>query len=362
MKYNLLGKTGLEISLLGFGAMRLPIKKDDFHYEASVELIQNAVVQGINFFDVGTFYCHFQCEKVFGMSTQHLHSDAILFCGKNSAHQNNDKDWFQQLEKTLSFYYRTCLDMYFLHYLDLATWESYFMDQKIFTQVLDAQKKNYYRFLGFSSHDTPINIKKIIDTGQFSAVILPFNLLQQTYRDVMVYAHERGLGVIAMNPLAGGILANPYFHNNVPFLTYSWATQALNYVLSQPFIDCVLSGMESINIIDKNAKLVDGKRFTQSEMETIQKLVDQECKQNWLACTGCGYCLPCVQGIDIPKIIAIHNQYSITQGEKLYAREYYSLAYNADNCVQCCLCNSRCPQKLDIPGIMLQVGEKFLTP
>lgn len=361
MKYRILGKTNLKASTLGMGLMRLPVAKENPDFNKAIHLIQHAISRGITFFDIGTFYCHSHCEKIFSLAIANSPAKSVLFCGKNSTHQAGSLKWVEQLSNTLRIFQKCQLDLYFLHHLDWLTWKSHFIIKGVINQILESKEKGLFRFLGFSSHDTADNVKNIIDTGYFSVVILPFNILQLQYREAMEYAHQQGIGVIAMNPLGGGILQQSFFseRNPIASLNKDWAGIALNYVLSQTFIDVTLSGMESTVIIDQNATLADNSRFTAEELQRIHLEVNHEQKKRWIGCTGCGYCLPCLQGIDIPRMIELYNQFSLVPGEQLYTRDFYFSSTNPENCVQCKVCQEKCPQNINIPKIMQDILKKY---
>lgn len=362
MYYNKLGNTDLFISMLGFGAMRLPIGKTNPDFGPAIALIQSAIQRGINFFDVGTFYCHYHCEEAFGLATQHVPLEQLLICGKNSSHQTNSAGWLAQLQNTLRVFHRQYFDLYFIHYLTLAEWQDFFVQKNMIAQIEKAKQAGLIRYLGFSSHDTPGNIKILLDTGYFSAVILPFNLLQQQYAEVMSHAYERGSGVIAMNPLAGGALAKSdlYVEQLAGNKREEIAGLALNYVFSQPFIHSVLSGMESKAILDANLTILKQKRLTPTEILGMNEAIAIEKAKRYLPCTACQYCMPCIKGIDIPGMIKIVNNYNILRGKGMFFRDYAELAVNAECCVQCGFCKEKCPQGIDIPGIMQQACELFI--
>jgi len=355
MVYRKLGNTGLTVSLLGFGTMRLPIARINPNFTKAMALIKYALEKGINFFDVGTFYCHYHCEEAFGLATRGLSRKQLVVSGKNSSHQTQNVDWLTQLRNSLALFHRKYFDIYFIHYLKLEQWESHFLENGIIDEIRHAKDRGLFRHLGFSSHDKPENVRKLIDTRLFDAVILPFNLMQRTYEKTMEYAHSQGLGVIVMNPLAGGILAkSKLFDVDSEYLDTqdTPADLALNYVLSQPFVDSVLSGMESKAIIDENIRTVHKNRFRTLEINQLSQTISREKSNNYVACTSCNYCLPCTQGIDIPEVIRIYNEYSSVKGQSFFQRDYSILSVTADCCIQCRTCEDNCPQNIPIPEIM----------
>jgi predicted aldo/keto reductase-like oxidoreductase len=362
MIYCTLGNTGLTASRLGFGTMRLPIGSLNPDFEEAVCLIQYAINKGINFFDVGTFYCHGHCENVYGIATSNMSSEKLLVCGKNITHLSNNLNWLAQLKNSLLLFKRKSFDLYFLHYLNFENWQSYFFEKKVIDQIKQAKDSGLIRHLGFSSHDTPANVSKLIDTKMFEAVILSYNLLRREYEETLKYAHQQGLGVIIMNPLAGGALAemNIIDHESRKDKNLAKVAQlALNYVLSQPFAHIVLSGMESKDIVDENIRTIHRNRLNSQEIDSLTESISREIAKVFVPCTSCNYCMPCVQGIDIPGIIKIWNHYSILRGKKMFAREYAMLPISAECCIQCKACVEKCPNQIDVPDIMLKASQLF---
>ena len=159
MDYKKLGSTDLFVSSLGFGAMRLPIPPDSRDFTKAVPLLHHAIKAGISFFDVGTFYCHNLCEEAFGLAISSL-SNNIVLSGKNSTHQSVNENWTCQLKNTLHHFNREALDIYFIHYLEQQMWERHFIKGGVVEEVNRAKRDGLIKYLGFSSHDTPENIKK----------------------------------------------------------------------------------------------------------------------------------------------------------------------------------------------------------
>lgn len=348
--------------MLGFGAMRLPICNVDPDFAQAIALIRYAIESGINYFDVGTFYCHGQCERAFGLATKDIPREKLLICGKNSSHQSWNPAWIGQLKNSLALFHREYFDLYILHYLTLEHWEVHFGGKGIMRQVKEATEQGLFRHLGFSSHDTPENVRRIIDTGVFETVILPFNILKREYEETMKYAQRRGLGVIVMNPLAGGALtnANLYLHDSTDNPNQNQTAElALNFVLSQPFVHSVLSGMESTAIIDENVHTVHKERLTADEIAALNQRISFEKARLLVPCTACNYCVPCIQGIDIPAVMKIWTEYGILKGGKMSARDYAVLPVSAECCIRCDECAPKCPHSIPIPEIMEKAAQLF---
>ncbi len=363
MRYCTLGKTGLTASKLGFGAMRLAIERENPRFERAVDVMRCAVARGINFFDVGVFYCHGHCEKAFGLATGDTPRDKLLVCGKNASHQTRDRSWTAQLHNTLTLFNRSWFDLYFIHYLTLKEWRDWFLDRGVIEEIERARAGGLFRSLGFSSHDSPGNVRKLIDSGLFDAVILSYNMLRREHEETLKYAHGKGLGVIVMNPLAGGALAGDAFYSD-DFKAVgdpgSLAEISLKYVLSQPFVHVALSGMESKAIIDENVETVHKKNFPPETIHRLDEIISNSRAHVMAPCTSCHYCAPCTQGIDIPRVIRIYNQYSLLKKRRAYVREYAMLPVTAECCIRCNACVEKCTQHIDIPGIM-EKAARLLT-
>jgi predicted aldo/keto reductase-like oxidoreductase len=356
MLYNKLGNTELEISKLGFGTMRLPLTRDGDRYPEAGALIHAAYDKGINFFDVSTFYCNNHCETIFSQAIQSFISDLIV-SGKNIVHQTRKPDWIHQLKNTLHIYGRDYLDLYFIHYLQWDTWKEYFIERGVIEQIRQAKEEGLIRYLGFSSHDTPENVKRLIDLDEFQSLILSYNILNRKYKETIRYASQKGCGVIVMNPLAGGLITESvpgipeleeHFQQDLAFL-------ALRYVFSNPHVHCTLSGMRSLNEIHNNAYCAEQRDLTSGEIDWINHRIDETRKGKLVYCTGCEYCMPCTQGIKIPELLKIWNQYSILQGRNIFLRDYHILDINADSCIRCNICKERCPNDIDIPSLLREL-------
>jgi predicted aldo/keto reductase-like oxidoreductase len=174
----------------------------------------------------------------------------------------------------------------------------------------------------------------------------------------MKYAFEKGLGVIIMNPLAGGILKDSYLdlHELKDHFNAGIPEIAMNYVLSNPNVHSVLSGMQSVDEIDNNITTACDERNTPEDLEIINDVITRSRKEHLTYCTGCGYCLPCTQGIDIPEVINIWNQINLVKGKNLFNREYQLLDVTADCCIKCRICEEKCPNNIAVSVIMEKVS------
>ena len=359
MIYNKLGNTDLIISKLGMGLMRLPLTGIHADFTHSDKLIRCALDRGINFFDIGTFYCQGYCEEAFGRIIKNGHPENLIYSGKNSTHQSGNPNWNDQLKKTLELFGAQKLDIYFIHYLDLKTFDDWYQKNNVLSQIEVAKKEGYFKYLGFSSHDSPENIRSLIDTQLFDAVILQYNLLELKYEQTIAYANSKGVGVIIMNPLAGGLLAKPEnFPSDGPEFQ-NIRELALKFVSDNPNVHCILSGMQNPGEINENLNLLDNSSADIINTSEVLSLINEARKTRRILCTKCNYCLPCTQGIDIPEVIAIYNKYGFLKKNQMFSREYKMLGNDAGCCIECAICESRCPNKIGIIKLMHDAAEKF---
>lgn len=221
----------------------------------------------------------------------------------------------------------------------------------------------------FSSHDTPENLHKLIDTGEFEGLTIQYNLLNMQYgtlrksnEDVILHANEAGMGVIVMGPIAGGKLATPSKEIqdmlNIPVKTS--AELALKFVFSNQFITTALSGMNTMEQVEENCRIASqAKHLTDIEQKQVNEALHQMQKLADLYCTGCKYCMPCPNNVNIPVNFNLMNQYKI-YGLKEQAQTLYdSSETKAENCIECGLCEPKCPQNIKIMEQLKEVASVF---
>jgi predicted aldo/keto reductase-like oxidoreductase len=241
-------------------------------------------------------------------------------------------------------------------------WETY--NDKILAKdgpleaVFNAKEEGLIRHISFSFHDAPENLSKIIDHGFFETMLVQYNLLDRANESGISYGHDKGLGVVIMGPLAGGRLGQPSETIRALVLgkLYSSPEIALRFVLSNPNVSCVLSGMNSIEQVEENARIASNTDpLSEEELKKIASSMNENKRLSDLYCTGCNYCMPCPFGVNIPlnfQIMNYHRVYKITD----YARDLYSQigkqpwleGLSAASCTGCGSCEEKCPQRIEI--------------
>jgi len=339
MLYRPLGKTGCEVSILGFGCMRLPIKNSNqsaadrfdpnkfIDEEKAIRLIHYAKAQGINYFDTAYVYHSGKSEPLLGKAVQGYREE-ILIATKLPAWMVKDPEDFdkfidEQLERLATSY----VDFYLLHGLGRETWTK--MKElgalRFLNKILGDGRA---RFVGFSFHDDVRLFKEIVDAYDWSFCQIQYNYLDRNYqagREGLEYAASKDLGVVIMEPLRGGRLAGQIpekvqtIWDSAP-LKRSPAEWALRWVWNHAQVSTALSGMNSMAQLQENLKIAN-EGCANSLSPKDLTLIDQvtETYQNMLAidCTSCSYCLPCPQGVNIPHNFRLYNDNHIFKDHEI---------------------------------------------
>jgi predicted aldo/keto reductase-like oxidoreductase len=262
------------------------------------------------------------------------------------------------LEKQLERLDTDRIDVYHLHGIGKDQLRDTVDRFHLIDDMLKAKDEGLIRHLSFSFHDKPEEMLPIIDRGCFSSVLCQYNLLDRSNEEAIAYAKSKGLGVIVMGPVAGGRLKNrsEILEKAVEGRAIKTPELALRFVLSNPNVDCALSGMETLQMVDENVcAAADATPLSAEEKSAIEQMADELKKLADLYCTGCGYCMPCPQGVNIPKNFEFMNYYNV-YGLKEAARERYAQigkpwiasGKDASHCTECGACMEKCPQKIPI--------------
>lgn len=362
MQYREFGNSGVKVSLLGFGAMRLPHKKVNgknvLDEEESIKVIHRAFELGVNYIDTAPYYCNKQSEIVVGKALKGWR-DKVFVSTKNPLEDNTGKTYREMLELSLKKMDIDYIDFYHMWGMDFETYQniSKVKDGPL-AAALKAKEEGLIRHLSFSTHDKPENIKKIIDSGYFETILCQYNLLNRVNEPVIEYAKEKGMGVAIMGPVAGGMLGAPskVIQDLLPGKVQSSAELALRFVMSNSNVSVTLSGMNTVKMVEENAKVASIETgLTEQELSAVKASMEEKKQLESLYCTGCEYCMPCPTGVNIPLNFSIMNYHRI-YGLTDYAKEQYSnigIGYEmegkkAEECIECGLCEEKCPQKLEI--------------
>jgi len=280
-----------------------------------------------------------------------------------------DMDMF--LDKQLEKLQTDDIDFYLLHGLNKKCWGNY-KKLSIFEWTKKVLNQGKIKHLGFSFHDDYNTFKDIIDAYDWDFCQIQYNYLDIDYqagRRGLKYAAEKGIAVVIMEPLRGGSLAGNmpeqiqdiFNEAKTKRSTVDWALQ---WLWNQPEISVVLSGMSTMEQVKENIESADKaaiNSLSNEELQLIRKVADCYKEFSPIPCTGCGYCIPCPNGVDIPNNFQIYNEAHLHNVFKKKVIEYFTWGKEARaaNCVSCGKCENVCPQKLKISKLLKDVAEYF---
>lgn len=364
MQYTEFGKTGIQVSRLGFGCMRFPSREVDgrkvFDEEESIRMMHRAMELGVNYFDTAPGYCEKQSEIIVGKALKGRR-DKVYLSTKYPSEEASGDDLERKLETSLKKLDTDYIDFYHMWGISLKTFvERLDTPDGPMARARKLRDTGVIRHISFSFHDAPENMIEIIRRGEgvFASVLCQYNLLDRANEDAIAYAHEQGLGVTIMGPVGGGRLGAPskVIQDLLPGKVQSSAEMALRFVMNNKNVNIALSGMSSMDMVEENAAVASNMEpLTPEEEARIAASLEENRRLADLYCTGCNYCMPCPKGINIPEIFKMMNYHRV-YGLTKFARDNYARIgkepwlnfQNAAACVQCGACEKKCPQHLHI--------------
>jgi len=358
MEYRTFGNTGIRISRLGFGAMRLPMVEIDgrrvVDEEKAIAMLHRAFELGVNYVDTAWFYCDGQSEIVVGKALKGWR-DKVYVSTKYPV--GNEKGYRELLEIQLQRLDTDHIDLY--HFHGIGEWFlKHERRDEFIREALRAKEEGLIRHISFSFHDKPEVMMRLIDLGIFSSVLCQYNLLDRANEEALAYAKAKGLGTVVMGPVGGGRLAGlpRETAERLGIRVHSSAELALRFVFANRNVDCALSGMSTIEQVEENAAIASNMApLSPEEVAAINAAMDENKRLADLYCTGCNYCLPhCPQEVNISHIFQAMNYYRV-YGLKEYAQQHYDAigsqwvkGKKADACIECGECEQHCPQHIPI--------------
>ena len=368
MLYRTNPKNGGQISQLGFGCMRFP--KDDREVE---EQIVYAVENGVNFFD--TAYIYPRSEERFGkVLTKKGYRDKILISTKMPAYLVRKREDFDRIFDTQRRRLQTdSIDYYLMHMLPgVKEWDR--MRGLGFLDWFAAKKDaGQIHNLGFSYHGGLGAFKALADAHEWDFCMLQFNYLDERSQagvDGVAYAAARGMPVIAMEPLRGGLLATKLpadaadvWKNAAP--ARSPAEWGLRWVLHHPAVITALSGMSAMEAVRENVRVASeatANALTDADLARYAKVRQVMMGKGSIPCTGCNYCMPCPAGIDIPMCFSCYNDGKMGIEKGVRVKFNYIIRTNnhqASRCTGCGACEAHCPQQVPIREALKMVAKEM---
>jgi uncharacterized protein len=369
MQYRKLGIKGPEVSALGFGCMRLPVIDGDaarIDEPAATRLLHAAIEQGVNYVDTAWPYHEGNSEPWLGRALRGGYRDKVFLATKLPSWAIESRaDCDRYLAEQLARLQTRHLDLYLLHCLKKDWWEK--LKGLGVLEFLDgAIRDGRIRYAGFSFHDEYPVFEEILRAYDWSFCQVQFNFmddeLQAGTRGVRL-ASQRGLGVVAMEPLRGGNLAKPMaadvqalcrtMHPERPLVEW-----ALRWVWDFPEVSVALTSMSEAGHLEQNLRLAgsaQARALSREELSLIRSVKQKLREKSKAGCTACNYCLPCPSGVAIPKVLSYYNDRHLYDDRKSAVIGYNFLLRpdeQASACTECGECEKLCPQQLPIRQLL----------
>ncbi len=368
MEMRKMGNTGVAVSPLGFGTMRLPEKDGKIDRPEAIAMIRWAIDHGVNYVDTAYPYHGGESEIVTGLALRDGYREKVSLATKYPVWKMEDgADLNTVLTEQLEKLQTDHIDFYMLHAVGRERWEKTILPNGLMEQLLQAKKDGRVRHIGFSFHDDLKLFKEIVDYwDEWDFCQIQLNYVDKTHQaglEGLEYAASKGLGVIIMEPLRGGYLAR------LPERVEDIFRQrdkdpvelALDFLWDRPEVSLLLSGMSTMEQVRQNVAFAEKARVHMLEKEDGELLEKAEAMLRSFAeipCTGCNYCSVCPQGIAIPQIFTAYNKCRVSM-ELFMGRKYYREAGKegalADACVGCKACEGQCPQQIPISQWMPEI-------
>ncbi len=366
------------LSILGFGCMRFPKNGSSIDMKETEREILHAIEQGINYFD--TAYIYGGSEEALGTILEKNQVREQVKIATKLPHymiksvEGLEKSFQEQLRRLKTTY----IDNYLMHMLpDIHIWNK-LVRMGVLHWALEKKASGQIRNLGFSYHGNTRQFIELIDAYEWDFCQVQYNYMDefsQAGRDGVRHAASKGIPVIIMEPLRGGRLvhhlppkAEELFANAKP--KRSPAEWAFRWLWNQPEVSCILSGMNSMEMLDENIRIANSVKvneLTDDDMkvyEDVKAAINDKIK---VGCTGCGYCMPCPAGVDIPGSFRCYNvrytdNFFTGMREYLMCTTFRSERTNASLCKKCGKCEKHCPQGIPIREKLDEVQKHMENP
>jgi predicted aldo/keto reductase-like oxidoreductase len=347
MRYRPFGRTGLKVSALSFGCMRLA---DDQPY--NTPLIARAIDLGINYFETTRHYLGGTCQHRVAPGLVGK-TAGVIVSGKHGIDPNTTAYHFRkEIERQLDILGLTHFKFFQVGWFAWGKMPHLLKRGGVLEALRQAQDEGLVQHIGFTGHDSPDNFIRCIETGLFDSLTVPYNLINRLYEPTIKRAGELGVGVVAMCPVAGGVLSFEADKLKEALgMDLPTTEMALRFVLSNPNVSTACSGMNRMEQLDQNVKTVRDFDPATSDFEALCAGLDR-LRAAWgnRFCTNCRYCMPCPSGVDISRHMEIHRNW---KGFGLDAWARAALRGIPEDkrmakCNDCGACEEKCPNTLPI--------------
>jgi uncharacterized protein len=372
MQLRTAGKTGEKLSVLGMGTMRLPTIDGDYgkiDEEAATKMLRYAVDNGVNYIDTAYPYHNGTSEPFCGRALQDGYREKVMLASKLppweiSSIDDCERILDEQLEKCQTDHF----DFYLVHCI-LKTYWPLIERLKLNDWLRKIQEDGRVRHVGFSFHDDIELFKTVLDYYDWSFCQIQYNFLNENHQAGtagLKMAAEKGLGVIAMEPLLGGAISDP-----PPTVQEMWdgspyepVDTALRWILDHPEVSMLLTGASNFEQLEQNiaiTKDVQPGAMPAEEHAFVAQVVEKTAELNPIPCTRCNYCMPCPNGVNIPTNFAAYNLNAAFSGNGAHKTLHgmQEPEQQSGNCSACGECEPKCPQGIPIIEWLAKIAKEF---
>ncbi|HKL11038.1 MAG TPA: aldo/keto reductase [Clostridia bacterium] len=336
MLKRILGRTGLEVSVIGFGG--IPIQR--ISREESEKLIVEAYENGINFIDTARGYSVSEDYIGTALQNNNLRSMVIL------ATKSPAKDYMtmkSEVETSLEMLRTNYIDLYQFHNVrNIEQLETIMGEDGAYKALEEAKENGKIGHIGITCHSADV-LMEALKMDEFETIQFPYNYIENQGEPVFEQAAKQNVGIICMKPIAGGAIEK--------------GELSIQYILDNQNITVAIPGMDCIDQVARNAAVGNDLQPITAEGLEILESIKKELGDHF--CRRCGYCLPCPQGIDIPTLFSFEGYYLRYNMSEWPQGRYDNLQKHASDCIECGLCESKCPYNLPIRDMLKHVKETF---
>ena len=329
--------------------MRLPAKDP----ELAARVVDQAIAAGVNYFETTRGYLGGKCQHLTAPGLKGR-SRGLIVSGKTGVGPDTtEQSYRKEIDLQIEILGVDYLEFYQVGWFSLDKMEFLTKKGGALDALNKARSEGIIGHIGFTGHDKPENFIKVMETGLFDSLTIPYSLLDREHAPTIKRAGELGVGVVVMCPVGGGMLASPspQLQQLIPGGAQTTAAAALQFVLANPDVSCACSGMSTLEQLRENVETVSAfQGVSAQDRAQMNRILDQFAAVGEKFCTACGYCMDCPQGLDIPGNFKLYNLARV-YGMNQWARKQYSEmeeAKRASSCTRCEECEPKCPNKLPI--------------
>ena len=378
MRYRPMGRTGVMVSALGFGMLRLPTDGSGrVDFDQTTPMVRRAIEGGVNYIDTGRVYLGGQSEQAVGKALAGGWRDRVYVTSKAPWWEmQSEADFDRLFDESRRAIGTDVIDFYHIHMIMHRGWKEKVLPYKLIEKMERLKAQGKIRFMGFSFHDSLKLFKEVVEyTPAWDFCLIQHNYLDYEYEAGVLgpkYAAANGMGLAVMKPVRTGLLANlpdvmrrALASTGVNKPDAEWA---LDYLWDTPEVSVAVSGMGSMADVEANLKYAAKaapNMLSPAEREALGAAIKAyRSVEGHIDCTGCYQCIPCPHNVAIGYIFAyVYNNYLVHRNLDRAMADYtvsmspVQRGDPASSCVGCGACLPKCPQHLDIPSLLARVKE-----